>query len=872
VESSEGATTLADVPARMAELTERLGARVAARLNTERDIRRRVALLSFPAQFASLENRLQTLLHDTFASSRFDRTLLLRGVYFTSGTQAGTPIDRIMAALGREFGFAGQAVSAPPSATRAYFIEKLLRGVVFPESGLAGTHRRLEARKALLQMSAYIGCTALAALAVVWLSVSFAANSRYLREVDGAYANFGASGVAELGPEPPFEEMLAHLDGLREIAEIAERHGAPAPWSMRAGLYQARATGRNARDAYLREVNNYLMPLLSGELRERLSDVSVQPENLFESLKAYLLLHDTERFAGGKQHISAVANAEWLTRYESDPSVPERLGKHLDALFASELLPALPPIDSDLVARSRGSLVGLTPARLVYLRIHREFTADEARALHLDVETGRGSEKVLMRRSGAPLGQPISYVYTRMAFEDISGTEATKAAARFAADAWVFGDRKPSVGEQARLPFEVLDVYEDDYIAAWDRVLADIALKPFTSTADVNAALQILSSPDSPLRAFVRVVTNNTNLVKPGAKGPADALAKMGGAAGALAKKAQAAKKALSGGRPPPGTRTTEHFRSLATAEPAVDKCLGTLTQIQLQLEAASQGFVNSNATAALNQGGSLGLARGLQECATSLPPPLNAIMKQASAASQAMAVSQVRGALGERLSQQVGTDCKDIVQGRYPFVAASGNDVPIADFGRTFGAGGTLDAFFRDNLAQMVDVRGSAWRWREVADAQVSLGPTVLPNFQRAAWIRDAYFAAGGQQPQVRFALRADSLDPDIVRFVLEFDGQRFEYRHDPVQPWSATWPGPAPGTAAVRFEDRTGKGPSQAFQGPWALFRLLAGAEIERRSETQYLLTFRSGGKTARVILEASSIRNPFARDALTQFRCPG
>jgi type VI secretion system protein ImpL len=263
-------------------------------------------------------------------------------------------------------------------------------------------------------------------------------------------------------------------------------------------------------------------------------------------------------------------------------------------------------------------------------------------------------------------------------------------------------------------------------------------------------------------------------------------------------------------------------------------------------------------------------MARALDLCAASLPAPLDQMMKTASAASQSVAITQVSTELNDRLSQEVAGDCKAITSGRYPFVRSSGNDVPTGDFGRLFGYGGELDAFFRENLASLVDQSRSTWRWREVGEQQVGMSPGVLSSFQAAARVREAFFPPGGQMPQVRFTLNADSMDSDIVRFVLELDGQRFEYRHDPPQPFSATWPGPSPGVASVRFEDRTGRGPSQSWQGPWAFFRLLDSAQLERRSETRYLVTFRSGGKAARVVLEASSIHNPFGRDVLERFRC--
>jgi len=83
-------------------------------------------------------------------------------------------------------------------------------------------------------------------------------------------------------------------------------------------------------------------------------------------------------------------------------------------------------------------------------------------------------------------------------------------------------------------------------------------------------------------------------------------------------------------------------------------------------------------------------------------------------------------------------------------------------------------------------------------------------------------------------------------------------------------TWPGGPVGAAVAIFELRGGAHPQLAFQGPWALFRLLDQATMQPQSDTRYLVTFHLNGKQARVVLEAASIRNPLARQELARFRC--
>ena len=116
----------------------RLNARLFARLEEERGARRRAMVFGFPQQMAALRDVLAQFVSDVFSSTHFDRQILLRGVYLTSGTQDGTQIDRLLGAVGRRFGVAPEAVAPPPGRGKAY-----LRRTAAERSG----HRRVGARR-----------------------------------------------------------------------------------------------------------------------------------------------------------------------------------------------------------------------------------------------------------------------------------------------------------------------------------------------------------------------------------------------------------------------------------------------------------------------------------------------------------------------------------------------------------------------------------------------------------------------------------------------------------------------------------------------------------------------------------------------------
>jgi type VI secretion system protein ImpL len=101
---------VADFAAEFRALVERLNLRLYERLLAESNLDRRSLIAMFPSQVASLERPLLAFLQAAFAGSPEDPALLLRGAYLTSGTQEGTPIDRLLGTMARSFGLDQRSV------------------------------------------------------------------------------------------------------------------------------------------------------------------------------------------------------------------------------------------------------------------------------------------------------------------------------------------------------------------------------------------------------------------------------------------------------------------------------------------------------------------------------------------------------------------------------------------------------------------------------------------------------------------------------------------------------------------------------------------------------------------------------------------
>jgi type VI secretion system protein ImpL len=415
-------------------------------------------------------------------------------------------------------------------------------------------------------------------------------------------------------------------------------------------------------------------------------------------------------------------------------------------------------------------------------------------------------------------------------------------------------------------------VYERDYIDYWDRQVADVQIRPTANSRELTDVLGILASPTSPLKRFLEIVGDNTNLMKTDPKNALDQaedkLAKQG--ADVLAKTLDIKEPA---GALKPGAECTAHFeaiRKLVEGPPGgtqLDRVQGVLQEMHTKLKTTGTGVGETNPLDIIAGGGADAL-QSIQLEAKQLPPPLNEMMSKIGGRSEGLVEGAARDELVQRYNQQVLRQCRELIEGRYPFSRASGVDVPLGDFGQVFGSGGVFDTFFRENLKSLVDTTRTPWKWREGAP---SGSAAMLRQFQAVERIREVFFRSGSQTTEVRFNIAPGSLDATVARFTMDVDGQVFEYRHGPAQSRSIVWPGNnGVGQAAVAFEDSSGTGPALRFKGPWARLRLLDQGKLGRDSDTSFSVSFVVEGRAAEISLEANSVRNPFARPELLRFRC--
>ena len=872
-------------------LVGRLNDRLLERVHEEPDIQRRSLIYGFPAQVASLKQAAQDFLDEIFRPSRFEMRPLLRGIYFTSGTQEGTPIDRLMGAMASTFGVDRQRLSAFSGSGRSYFLTRLLRAVMFAEAGVVGTNPRVERLRRWMQRGAFAASAVLIlGLAGLWYG-SYATNKLLMGEIDASIADYNEQIAGlDLGQvdDTRLDLVLPPLNTLRAMPTGYAAQDASVPMIMTFGLYQGDKLGSEAAVAYRRALNALLLPRLVLRLEGQLRNSADRPDYLYEALKVYLML-------GSQGPLDATLVQQWMALdwqsiFPGDAGAETRqaLAAHLAALLAAPLHEI--GLDGDLIERSRRTLSASPLAERAYALIAQSAAARRLPAWRIVDHAGPAGARVLTRASGRPLSEGMPGLYTYDGFHKLFLPALADVTRTVASESWVLGPQSEITVDQAelaRLEGDVLSLYLDDYAAHWDGLLADVVIAPFSSLQHSVEMLNILSGPNSPIRSFLMAAARETTLTAAPQSTATEGLAAAADAAQTVQTGADRLASVVAGAvgneraAEAPGKFVDDRFRSLhdlvtsADGAPApLDAVIASLNDLYLELNRISAAPAQGDALLGAAGGGG-NAAQKLQTAASRLPMPVGGWLGSVAQGASTLTVGGARAQLNAIWTADVLPLCRRALDNRYPLFKDSTIDVTLDDFSRLFGPTGLIDDFFKTHLAKFVDTSSIPWRWRQVDNVDLGISTSVLMQFQRAAAIRDSFFPAGSGAPSLHFTLLPVSLDASATQVLIELEGQTLSYNHGPPRPVEMQWPGAgAAKQVRVAFSPPVaGQASNLTVDGPWSWFRLLdkASTPSGRRGD-RFPVTFTVGGRSATFEVRASSVMNPFTLKELEGFRCPG
>jgi len=860
-------------------LIQRLDDRLIKIVQDEGDIQNRSQVFGFPRQMEALEASLMRFLDEVFAVNRYQKPNLLRGVYFTSGTQEGSPIDRVMGGLANAFGLDRQATPLFSGQGKSFFITRLLKEVIFNEAELVGSDQKREKRRHLVQIAVYVlsGLSLLGG-SLFWF-ISYSDNNVAIAEqktVIDAYNNQ----PEQLRWQLDFKQLQIRMDALEKASD--EIFTADDSWMMKFGLYQGDKLALPAKQGYERFLEKYFLAAIRYRFEERLQDaVSDGDELLYELLKVYLMLDNPEK--QDVEQLKAWINVDWELEFANDATSRDSLKRHLDRLF--EIKPEPIKLNTGLISSVRRVLTQVPLAYQIYSRIKSE-TVDNPYDISAQSAMGRFGERVFVNSDGTLKQLRIPGLYTAQGYGKLLQKHSARIIKESVEQDWVLNRTESgaaSITELRTLQTEIQSLYVKEYIAYWDGFLSKIKIRETLSADDTTELIGYLSGTDSPLKKLLLEVEKNTALsrLENSALKAAESSVqekinpKLLGALEKLKQKA-------GGGFKYSVDEIDQHFEKLnqlvyrEKGQPAeLDQILSRFSRVYNSLIELQNKNMFAGDAAPVTRDSKL--ANDLQlikyESARlheTTQGWINAVVNKA----HGEVANNIQKEISLKWKNEVYALCKNTLEGRYPFTKGSRREVNLMDFTRFFTKQGVLDTFFNQYLKGNIDITKEKWKLTELAEKSLSISQTSVTNFQYAALIRDKFFKYQRDMPSIQFSLKPLLKSDDIARVIVEVDGQKLIFDDKPIRARGFKWPGGNVGFVRISFEYKDGR-EQVVYQadGSWSLFRLLdvsVSGKI-RNSTERVNINLSAGASNAKFELYTGGGVNPFAVEEIRHFKCP-
>lgn len=222
---------------------------------------RRPALFSFPIEFSAMREAVCKFVELLFQDDPYHSKPLLRGFYFTSALQEGSPRLAAGARVSSIFGLSRLGFEAsPPPASNSFFLRTLFKEVIFPDRHLITQQiKPASNRFRLAGMAIGLSCLAILAGGLTW---SFVGNQKLL-----ASANEELQVARKLAASGELSERLKALQVLQLRLEQLYRYRQEGyPFKLGLGLYQGGEVERILRKEYFIGVREIMLAPVKASL------------------------------------------------------------------------------------------------------------------------------------------------------------------------------------------------------------------------------------------------------------------------------------------------------------------------------------------------------------------------------------------------------------------------------------------------------------------------------------------------------------------------------------------------------------------------------------------------------------------------------
>jgi len=898
---------------RMQSLYERLCEQRLSKLARERNLHRKALIFDFPNQFKSASTKLTEFVNLLFKENPYQEVPWFAGVYFTSGTQEGAPVERILSGVREQF--CSVAIEQnQETITKSYFINRFFNDVVFKLQDLTRGNRRQRKIQRWLKGIAVSATLAGIASTVALLTTSYTMNTLLVssgQEKINVLVEQAVEGVQPADRVAAFVDVFEHQRLLQSYEETL-------PWRFILGIYEGDETFDAVTGVMLQEMESLISQPIQALIAQKLADHSQQwalaadmdsknelRQEYYRLLKLQLMfsVHPNQM---DKEFALTQLRAHWHSILGLDFNAEELqdfalklddvLSVYIEKFGSDVEQPgqiAYWSHDEDLIATARLQLDTQPEPEPLYQQIIASKSAKK-KSITVNTLLAAKHRKLFVGKYNVP------YAFTKSGWENYVYPEMQRVVTVVSSGDWVMGTANEA-GENLvdKSKAQVLEkairsLYFRDYANHWLALLSEVEVKSFNGLADASISLAKLSSLEGPISQLMANINKHINLNDT----PSIKAESVATDAEKLAKKINVDMPTVIIKRVPelerrladlrrftqsnepgkPSDFLQQYIRTLSTVHSDIKTLISSNEPEAQAMEFAQQLLSGEDVDSGL-QASWIVVESQLRALEPVTKKSIEGLFKSPLRSSFDSIAVVSRRQLDEEWQEQVFSLYENGIKGKFPFYT-KGPDAAVADVSELLnGRSGVLWKFVEEELEPFLKKRKGKWEERTWNDMGVGFSDKLLSGLYRANRVTRSLFSKDSENSEFQF--QALPVPQRGVRETyLGFSEQSYRYRNEPEEWRKFKWPGRGTTEVArVYAVDRQGKRVGVEKSGPWALLRVLNEAQIKWIKGTEYAVNwpFSSQNKeaetklTAKFMLKSGRSNGIFSKSTMTSFNLP-
>lgn len=842
-------------------LFRRLNSTVLDKVNKEWDTGARTKILLFCNEFSSFFETLNKFIEIGFSQTRYRKPLMLRGIYFTSVSSSNkTPLTQ-------EFEVSSVAAMAPH---KGLFIEKLLKDIIFPEADIIKMDTNYKKNQRIKHIGAIVASILIVAFATSYWVQDYNSRLDFINHSSKELIAYDKKRDA-LTSENDFKDIVALLN---KIYQLKNENSANLENNMWQIAY-FKVADRNAivEKLYKEALESILLPRVAAFIEGQIVASVGDYDLTWESTKAYSMLNDEKH--RNSDFLKAWLATGWSHLYPNMNATQNDLNMHFANLLSYGFKPYT--LNDSTLNIARKQLLAFGQETLVYKELKDVASNKNLKAFRFS--TALGSYASAFRGGD----YTIPGFYTKEGFEKIIIGNGKSLIKKLVSENWVVGYPTDLSDAQINEMYaKVQNYYFIDYKQYWTTALARLEVPKYKSISEINNQLTVLTSGSSPIVNVLQTLKKNTQIYTPAEKLQMKASSTvLTDKAAALASE-QALEKAKKVSNSTSVKNIREYFSAYNSLLNDQNKPTAKLETAMLKLNNVYQEMTSIYGSVSPEKDAYkivsdriAGRHAPIIMPISTLPRPVDKWFKKALQNDWEYLLSRTKKYINHQYRIEVLGFYTDKIKGRYPLTKKSNkNDIRIEDFEYFFKKDGILDGFYKNYVAQFVNLntRRGTYKYRKIDGSSIYFRKSFMNALIQSRNIRKTFFKSKSDALGTSLYIKAYSLGRKLSRMEYHYDNHYIAYEHGPIKTRQITWPAKSLNNIVKfsMFDLNNNKVVEITKQGEWSLFKIIEQFNVKsfkkRRGtysivieyeKNRYYGAYRLSGSIVKVFSKENPIR---------------